>query len=145
MEWKMKDEHTVRTLFRQQVEEATKKKDRSVTISYYDDSVTVSVLPLIEEESTKESEWEQYCENDINLTKHIYNNYYNWRPVRLNPEFKRVVIVCDCFEGVIEFAYLGHIDILSRNQHWFSARNDEPLYFTPKYWMPVPKFPKEEK
>ena len=78
MEWKSKDLAIMRSLFREQVDESLKKKDRSVTLSVYDDSVTVSVLPLIEEKPLLKDElWKQYCYEDINITKQAFDLYKN--------------------------------------------------------------------
>lgn len=147
MEWKLKDQAFIRNLYREMVDEAVKKKDRSITISYYDDSVTMTVMPLIEEKSTKESEWKQYCENDINITKQLKQALNSVYGSRSSVYWQDVSVLLD---SSIVLAYDGHTQVdfaycvLTRNkQFWFCARNDEPLYFTPKYWTSLPKLPKE--
>lgn len=119
----------------------------SLSISVCEDGITLSIFPMIEEESSEEEAIKQYCDNDIEITKQIktaldsiYEKPYRWIPVNeLCPESGSRVIVCR--DNVIDLAYYTSVD--QNSDQWWSARNASHLYFTPKYWMPIPKLPKE--
>lgn len=79
-------------------------------------------------------------EDNVNLTGWLAEEYakHKWIPVteRL-PEDYEQVLTCDENGNIHIFAHLRHFE------YPFGIRPEDPRYFMPKWWMPLPEPPKD--
>lgn len=140
MEWKLKDQAFIRNLFREMADEAVKNKDRIVTISHYEDSVTVSVTPLIEEKLSEEEEYKQYCKDDIEWFKQydaikslMYKGKHTGMIFSVDyilPEPYHTVTAMCCVQG----ACVDSCRAFRRTNGNWCDMNGNTLPFTPTHW-----------